>query len=105
MAANIWFGEFTTAVPKTAAPKPPAVTLRYGGVKLNPPQRKRIAVPTGRTANVRSRPTTSSTLVKTMANGAIFTAFQRTTTGQLLASSRVWYGDSTGTRWLHISAF
>jgi len=111
------WGYFTHAVPKVAAPapKPPTVTLRYGGVALH--GTKRIAVPAGRQANVRTRPTTEAALVvgksgdplnggpRMLNNGRAVEYFQRTSTGQLLAGSRVWYGDRTGTRWLHSSSF
>jgi hypothetical protein len=105
LAANIRFGVFTTAVPKAAAPAPATVTLRYGGVKLAKPVVKRIAVAAGTRANVRSRPTSTATKVTTLANGATFTAYQVTSTGQLLAGSRRWLGDRTGTRWLHATSF
>lgn len=102
-SSTVAFGVFSTPVPK-APVAAPVVTLRYGGVKIKTTV-KRIAVPAGRRANVRARPTTSSKLVTTLANGKTFTAYQRTKTGQLLAGSRVWFGDRTGTRWLHISSF
>lgn len=102
--STVLFGVFTKRVPKTAAPAT-SVTLKYGGVKLSPPQVKKISVPAGRYANVRSRPTTAASKVTTLANGRTFTAYQVTKTGQLLGGSRVWYGDNTGNRWLHISAF
>lgn len=109
LSAGIRVAIFTTPVPKVTppapAPAPTTVTLRYGGARLNPRQVRRIAVPAGRRANARARPTSAAKRVTTLANGAPFTAYQRTTTGQLLAGSRVWFGDRTGARWLHVSAF
>lgn len=104
IATSLRFGVYTTAVPRQAAPAT-TVTLRYGGVKLSPAQNKRISVPAGQKANVRSRPTSEATRVTSLANGTVWTAYQVTKTGQLLAGSRTWYGDKTGTRWLHITAF
>jgi len=83
----------------------PHLVLRYGGVALNPPQRKIIKVPTGQRANIRTRPTTAAPIAYTRANGMAWNAYQKTTTGQLLAGSRVWYGNIDGTRWAHVTAF
>lgn len=81
------------------------VVLRYGGVRLDPPQILTIAVPAGRRANIRERPTTTSRLTGMLVNGTKWTAYQVTRTGQELAGSRTWYGDISGTRWLHSTAF
>lgn len=97
------FGVFTNRVPRTSSSV--TVTLKYGGTKLSPPQTRRISVPSGQYANIRSRPTTAASVVGTLANGRTFTAYQVTKTGQTLAGSSTWYGDSTGNRWLHITAF
>lgn len=104
LSATIRFAIFTHPVPKYAAPAPVTVTLRYGGVKIARTVKK-ISVPTGQKANVRYRPTTAASIATRLANGQTFTAYQRTSTGQLLAGSRVWFGNATGTRWLHITAF
>lgn len=106
---DLFFGVFTTPVPKIVqpppAPKPPLhVTLSYGGKRITY-QRKVISVPRGRMANVRTRPHLNARVVSRLANGQIFKAYQRTTTGQNIGGSPIWYGDYTGTRWLHISAF
>lgn len=101
-------GRFDTKVPLVAAPPTqPTVVLRYGGARLTPRQVKRIKVPSGRRANVRTRPDRIRTgdVVAHLANGKTFTAYQRTKTGVSLAGSRVWYGNATGTRWLHVSSF
>ena len=83
----------------------PHIVLRYGGVELKPPRVKTIQVPAGHKANVRSRPTTAAPIVNRKVNGSHFTAYQRTTTGQLIGGSRIWFGNIDGTRWLHVSAF
>lgn len=101
---SIRFGVFPTPVPRAVVPPSP-VTLRYGGHRLVPARHKRISVPAGRRANVRAKPTTRSAVVTTLANGRTFTAHQRTSAGQTLAGSSVWFGDRTGTRWLHVTAF
>lgn len=111
------WGQFDHIVPQTsvAVPVPPAVTLRYGGVASH--GTKIIRVPAGRYANVRTRPTSAASLVagrsgsplnggpRTLANGRKVEYFQVTRSGQLLAGSRVWYGDRSGTRWTHSSSF
>jgi hypothetical protein len=111
------WGQFDHVVPQSGAPapKPPAVTLKYGGKASH--GTKRIKVPAGRSANVRTRPTTSAPLAagrsgspltggpRTLPNGRAVEYFQVTNSGQLLAGSRVWYGDRTGNRWLHVSSF
>ena len=83
----------------------PHFVARYGGVRLSPAQVKVIKVPSGLKANERSRPTTAASRTRALANGTKWTAYQKTTTGQLLAGSRVWYGNIDGTRWLHVTAF
>lgn len=102
-------GIFDSKVPAVpvAPPNPPTVVLRFGGHKLTPRQTKRIHVPAGRRANIRKRPDRlqARDIVGNLANGRTFVAYQRTVTGVLLAGSRVWYGDQTGTRWLHSSSF
>jgi hypothetical protein len=93
--------------PVAAPPPGPTVTLRFGAIRIAATV-KTIAVPAGQRANVRTGPATTYAIVTTLVNGAHFTAYQRTT-GQRLcvgsSCSATWYGDSTGTRWLHASAF
>jgi hypothetical protein len=102
-------GRFERVVPLTAEPaKPPTVVLRYGGKKLTPRQVKRIKVPSGRRANVRSRPDRirPGDVTGNLANGRTFTAYQRTIgVAPPGSSSRSWYGDKAGTRWLHSTSF
>lgn len=103
---QVSFGAFTTPVPQVpTAPAPAPVVLRYGGRRLAKPTSKRIRVPAGRKANVRVAPRTTSRIAAHLANGQRWTAYQVTDKGQLLAGSRRWYGDRTGTRWLHVTAF
>lgn len=101
-------GVFARVVPLVAAPpSAPTVVLRFGARKLTPRQVKRIRVPAGRLANVRTRPDRirAGDVVARLANGKTFTAYQRTAFGVSLAGSKVWYGNAAGTRWLHVSAF
>jgi hypothetical protein len=74
----------------------------YGGKATSPfPDRTRGIAPKGRRVNVRSRPTTDAPIVEYLAGGELFTAYQRTDTGQSLSGSRRWYGDHDGKRWIH----
>jgi len=103
---GISYSFFTNPVPKEVVPpKPPTVHLYPGAVRLTPRQIKRVRVPKGRRANVRQKPTSASKLMYTKANGTTFTAYQHTTKGQLLAGSRHWYGDISGTKWMHTTSF
>lgn len=82
--------------------EPPVVTLRYGARKTHPfPDRTRIQVPPGRTANVRARPDVlgAEHIVDHKANDELFVAYQRTR-GVPVEGSDVWFGNRTGTRWL-----
>lgn len=108
LSAGIRFASFTLLVPAVAAPKPPAkpVVLRHGARKLAKPVAKRIHVARGRKANVRTAPRTTARVVAHRARGEKFTAWQVTTDkGQRLAGSARWYGNRTGTRWIHSSSF
>jgi hypothetical protein len=107
LSAGVRFMVFLTKVPTTAYVAPaPTVTLRYGGKKLTPRQVKKIAVPSGRKAVRRKRPTTSAPQsAPPLANGTRWTASQVTTTGQLLSGSRKWYGNAKGNSWFHVTAF
>ena len=105
--SSVRFAAFTAHVPALPAPKPPAppVTLRFQGRKLAKPVAKRIRVARGRLANVRTAPRTTGTIAQRLAAGKSFTAYQVTDRGQLLAGSARWWGDRTGTRWVHSSSF
>ena len=101
----IGFGAFLTRVPKPA-PAPLPVKLYPGATRIYRPYASRISVGAGLSAVVRAKPTRASAKVGTIANGRIsFLLYQRTRKGQLLAGSRTWYGNRTGDRWLHSSAF
>lgn len=103
---SVSWGAFTTPVPQVVvAPPAPTVTLRYGARKLARPVSRRIRVPAGRKANVRTAPRTTAKIVVRLANGQRFTCYQVTDKGQALAGSRRWYGNRSGTRWLHTTAF
>lgn len=80
----------------------PHVELRYGGARTSPfPDRTRATAPAGKRVNVRRAPNRDKAPVRTLASGALFVAWQRTTTGERLAGSRVWYGDQDGNEWVH----
>lgn len=80
----------------------PDLTLRYGGVPAKPlPDRQRVKTVLGR-ANVRRRPDRidGDDIVDHLPNGALFEAYQVTTTGASVAGSRRWYGNRPGNRWV-----
>lgn len=83
----------------------PHVHLRYAGsVRTNPfPRPMTVRPPSGTYQNVRSGPSTSYGIVTKLKSGTPFTAYQQNPKGQLLAGSRVWYGDHDGKRWIHSS--
>lgn len=78
----------------------PHAHFKFGGVRTTPfPDRTRASETT---VNVHASPTTSSaTVVGKLSKGDLFTAYQKTTKGDLFHGSRVWYGDHNGTRWVH----
>lgn len=88
-------------------PVPPAVTLKYGGVKTNPfPDRTRAVDPPGSArVNVRTRPDRllKGDIVDSLGPNELFTAYQKTSSGVSLAGSKTWYGNKTGNRWVHSS--
>lgn len=77
----------------------PALVLKYGGTAYTKTVFAKVAG-----ARVRISPNVGTTkIVRTLALNAPFAARQRTTTGALVNGSRVWYGDATGTQWVHSS--
>jgi hypothetical protein len=83
----------------------PYVILRHGGVRTVPfPDRTRAYLPTqpdGR-VNVYDRPDQrDGQVVRTMAHGDLFLAWQVTDSGALFRDSRLWYGNRNGTEWVH----
>lgn len=81
----------------------PHVHLHYGGKRTSPfPDRTTAYAPSGRRVNVRAAPTTTARIVDYLTIGERFTAYQKTS-GQLLAGSRVWYGNHNGAGWVHES--
>lgn len=101
--ANVRFASFGLTVPQPPPPKP-AVKLRFGAKALPKPTVKTIHVG-GREANVRAKPTSQSRLLNTRKSGGKWTAWQVTNKGERLDGSSVWFGNRTGTRWLHESSF
>ena len=85
-------------------PQPKHVTLRYGAKALPKPTVKTIHVGPQH-ANVRARPTTEARVLNTRKSGGKWTAWQVTNKGEKVGGSSVWFGNRTGQRWLHESAF
>jgi len=84
----------------------PHVHLKYtGSVRTSPfPKHMIVRSPTaGRRVNVRTGPSTSHSVASTQASGSPWIAYQQNARGQLLGGSRLWYGDHSGTRWIHSS--
>jgi len=104
---SVLFLAFAGSVPATVAVKPPdpPVTLRFHARQLNPAQGRTIRVPVGRLANVRTAPTTAAAIASHLRRGSTFSAYQVTDAGERLAGSSRWYGDRSGTRWVHGSSF
>ena len=71
------------------------------------PDRQRIKVPVGKTANVRSEPDDLDPdhIVRKAKLGDLFVAWQVTKTGvkPVGSASRTWYGNHSGTEWVHAS--
>lgn len=76
----------------------PSLALKYGGVAY-----AKIMYSKVNGANIRQKPNRTATVVRKLALNAKFSVAQRTTTGELVAGSKVWYGDATGNQWMHSS--
>lgn len=76
----------------------PSLALKYGGTAYSKTFYAKVAG-----ARIRATPSTTAKVVRQLALNAPFAARQRTTTGALVSGSRVWYGDATGTQWMHSS--
>lgn len=81
----------------------PALVLKYHAVPYSRTLYARVAG-----ARVRSNPNAvagkpTGAVVRTLAFDAPFYARQKTAVGGLVTNSRVWYGDATGTLWVHSS--
>jgi hypothetical protein len=88
----------------------PHAHLRYAGSRYTSPQPLRLVIRppvSGRKVNVRKGPSTSYAVVTALAAGQSFVAYQRNPSGQALTAggttSRLWYGNHDGTRWVHSS--
>lgn len=82
------------------------VELVFGATRLPRPDRTRANPPPGRMVNVRSTPKrlSRSTVVETLADGALFTAYQKTRGIKPPgAASATWFGNRDGTWWIHVS--
>jgi hypothetical protein len=76
----------------------PSLVLKYGGVAYTKTLYAKV-----NGARIRKSPSTAAAISRTLNVNDKFSARQRTTTGQLVNGSRVWYGDATGTQWMHSS--
>ena len=82
----------------------PHAHLAFRGIETNPmPERFISTAPTGRRVNVRSGPGTQHPVVFTIPSRHEVLAYQYTPSGQELAGSRRWFGDHSGTLWVHSS--
>lgn len=84
----------------------PHCHLRFAGsVHAIPfPRQLTVHSPTvGRLVNVRSGPSRNYAVVRRLKTGAGFTAYQQNPSGQSVSGSRLWYGDHSGTLWIHSS--
>lgn len=94
-ASRLFVGA-TNVLPSTG------LTLRPGAQKTAKyPDRQRANGKAGQPVNVHSKPRTgAASVVGTLADGALFVAYQVTLTGDPFDGTTHWYGDRTGTRWV-----
>jgi hypothetical protein len=86
----------------TQAPAQIETVLKYGGVPYGP----RIMYARVAGARVRVAPTTASgtgTILRSLPLNGEFAAYQRTSQGQMVYGSSVWYGSRRGGEWVHTS--
>lgn len=84
----------------------PHVHLRFQGSHATSELPREFVVRSpvpGERVNVRKGPSRQYGIVKTKLNGSTFAAWQRTDRGQEMAGSRTWFGNHSGTRWVHAS--
>ena len=81
----------------------PGVRLRPGASLVNGQAGRERAVRVS-VARIRERPTTTSDIIGRKRAGDPFRTFQRIK-GQRVAGQRLWLGDRTGARWMHVSLF
>lgn len=73
---------------------------KYGGYAVTPVNKR---LKPG--YNIRSKPSTAaSTVLRKSRRDEALGVYQKKTDGPSLGGSRVWYGDHSGTRWVHVSA-
>lgn len=76
-----------------------SVTLRYGGVRITArTYRARVDAKQRRSPYIRT-----DNVVRTVDAGTNFRAYQKTTRGTNVGGSTTWYGNSSGTLWMHSS--
>jgi hypothetical protein len=83
------------------------VQLRFGATALAAPDRLRADPPPGKRTNVRDTPRRLEPMhiVRTLGMGDPFVAFQKVTDGAVPPGARrgVWFGNRSGSRWVHRS--
>lgn len=97
--AQAAFTKVTSIVAPPAPSPAPTVKLRYGGVKIAPNTFAAAAPARQRRSPYIRRDNTVHVVVK----GTKFKTYQRTNSGTNVGGSKVWYGDITGTLWMHKS--
>jgi hypothetical protein len=94
----LWSSGHNTTKPKYVPPVQPTVHLISGATA-----HRHTYTVRGDNTNVRTQPKIADNVHHQLDAGAHFAAYQRTSRGGTVSGSRVWYGDATGTRWLHSS--
>lgn len=81
----------------------PHMHPRFGGIDTTPfPRPMTTHAPAGRRVNVRSGPSVTFAIVRTMPRGTAWTAYQETH-AQKLDGSTLWFGSHDGDAWIHSS--
>lgn len=77
------------------------VIEKFGGVKLASP----VVFEATKDNNARRAPRLNSDTARRYTIGELFKAFQKSSIGNLVGGSRIWYGDADGTRWVPAAYF
>jgi hypothetical protein len=90
-----------TRITSATAPKPvpSVVKLRFGGIKITPNlYEAKVAAKQRRSPYIRT-----DNIIQTVAIGTDFRAYQKTIKGTNVGGSSTWYGNISGTVWMHSS--
>lgn len=77
------------------------VIEKFGGIEYTTP----LVFKATRDINCRRAPRLTSDVARRYRAGELFKAFQKSSVGNLVGGSRVWYGDADGTRWVPAAYF